>query len=316
MLSNANEAATASPSLSKDARFKLGDGRTIPCVGFGTYQIQQEVCAPIVSGALGLGYPHIDTAEIYGNEAACGEALAASGIPRENVFLTTKLWPGWGSPDQSKNRESTVASCRESLRKLGVEQVDLYLIHAPLGGGKEGRLAQYEGLVECQRLGLCASIGVSNFGIAHLTEIEDAGLPPPAANQLELHPYCQKRELLAYMARKQILPIAYSSLAPLSNWREGQQSGKSDASRAVPSPIIAIAARQEGRGKSEAACLLRYALQKGWPILPKSMSQTRAEANLDLFSFELSAEDMAEMDAMDRDETMAWPDGMDPCKVP
>ena len=120
-------------------------------------------------------------------------ALAASGVSREELYVTTKLWPGnpdWNQPP--KSFEQTVECCEASVRKLGLERCDLYLIHTPLGGGKEGRLAQYRGLVECQKRGLCTSIGVSNYGVAHLEEIAAEGLPLPAANQLELHPMSQK----------------------------------------------------------------------------------------------------------------------------
>lgn len=291
--------------LTADSRYALGDGSTMPCIGFGTYQIKDEDCQSPVEEALKLGYRHIDTAEIYKNESACGRALVASGVAREDVYITTKLWPGnpaWGM--EPKTFESTIDSCRASLTKLGVEKVDLYLIHTPLGGGPECRLAQYRGLVECQRLGMCGSIGVSNYGIAHLQEIEAAGLPAPAANQIELHPFCQKREILAYMREKGILPIAYSSLAPLSTWRSGQQSAKTDVAREAASPIAAIAGRHDG--VSEAQCLLRYALQKGWCILPKSINQERIRTNLNSCSLALTEADMAELDSLDRDEALAF----------
>ena len=301
-------ASTVSP-LTKDSRLTLGDGRTMPVIGFGTYQIKEEECEAPVHTALRLGYRHVDTAQVYGNEEACGRALAASGVSREELYVTTKLWPGnpdWNQPP--KSFEQTVECCEASVRKLGLERCDLYLIHTPLGGGKEGRLAQYRGLVECQKRGLCTSIGVSNYGVAHLEEIAAEGLPLPAANQLELHPMSQKAALLAYMAERGILPIAYSSLAPLSNWRVGQQSAKSDAQRAdvANSGVGAIAAKYRVVGRSEAQVLLRYALQKGWAILPKSVSEVRAAANLDVFSFALSDADMAALDAMERGATFAF----------
>ena len=163
---------------------------------------------------LQLKLPYHDLSVADGNEAGVGRAIAKVG--RDSVFITTKLWPGnpaWGQP--SKDMEGTVAACKESVAKLGVEQIDLYLTHGPFGG-KEARLAMYRGLVECQRLGLTKSIGVSNFDVAHLQELADAGLPAPAANQVELHPQLQRAELCDYMRSHKILPIAYSSLAPLS----------------------------------------------------------------------------------------------------
>ena len=181
--------------------------------------------------------------------------------------------------------------------------MDLYLIHTPLGGGKEGRLAQWRGLVECQRRGLCKSIGVSNFSVKHIEELLEAGLPVPAANQIELHPYTQKPELLAYMKKHGIGVIAYSSLAPLSTWREGEQSNKTDADRAEPSPFAAIAA---SHGWSEAKVLMRWALQRGFAILPKSTHKERIVANLDLFDGELTVDEMATMDALDRNQCFAF----------
>ena len=235
--------------------------------------------------------------------------------------MTTKLWPGNPNWDQEpKTLEQTVACCEESVRKLGVQKVDLYLTHTPLGGGRECRLQQYRGLLEAQRRGLATSIGVSNYGIQHLQEIEAAGLPLPAANQLELHPMNQKAALLAFMRGRRILPIAYSSLAPLGTWRVGQQCSKTDEQRAahgaagadlggglggrVGAVLGAVAERHGGR--SEAQVLLRWALQKGWPILPKSVSEGRAEANLQLFGFELSDADMAALDALETGETFAF----------
>ena len=292
-------------ALSKETRFALADGRGIPCIGFGTYQIKEEECEAPVTCALKLGYRHIDTAQAYENEEACGRALAASQVPREEIFITTKLWPG--NPDWNqapKTYEETIECCEASISKLGIQTCDLYLIHTPLGGGKDSRLAQYQGLLECQRRGYCTSIGVSNYGVKHLQEIADAGLPLPATNQLELHPLNQKTELLTYMKQKGILPIAYSSLAPLSSWRAGQQSSKSEEQRARNVGIGRVASKYNG--KSEAQILLRYALQKGWAILPKSVNETRTLENLDVFSFSLSNADMEELDSMETGETFAF----------
>jgi 2,5-diketo-D-gluconate reductase A len=207
-----------------------------------------------------------------------------------------------------KTLETTVESCRDSLKQLQLDYVDLYLIHTPLGGGKEGRLAQYQGLVECQRLGLCKSIGVSNFGINHFIELEEAGLPMPSCNQIELHPFCQKPELVNYMTSRNIGIIAYSSLAPLSTWREGQQSAKNASARIEPSPFADIATKHD---ISEATLLLRWALQRGFAILPKSTHEDRIASNIDLFQYEggkheLSEEEMAYLNSLDKNEFMAF----------
>ena len=287
--------------------FELGDGKRIPDVGFGTFQIPPTDSERCTTLALQIGYRHIDTAEFYQNESGVGKALLASGLERDSVFVTTKLDPGaviWGQT--AKTYETAVASCKQSLEALGLSYIDLYLIHTPLSG-KEGRLAQYTALLECQRLGLCKSVGVSNYEISHLQEIESAGLPPPAANQVELHPMCQKRALLDHMRARKILPIAYSSLAPLSSWREGYVAAftgsKSGDAKSTPDVIREIAERV---GVTEARLLLRYALQKGWPVLPKSVKEDRMRANLDLHSFHIPDAEMATLDAMDQDAAYAF----------
>ena len=282
--------------------FELGDGCRMPAIGLGTFQIPPEDAEAATTTALRLGYRHVDTAEFYRNEAGIGKALAASGLARDEVYVTTKL-----RDSEHKTGESTIAACKQSLANLGLDYVNLYLIHTPLSG-KEARLAQYSALVECKELGFCRSIGVSNYDIRHLQEISDAGLPPPAANQVELHPMCQKPELLEYMkANGKILPIAYSSLAPLSCWREGYTtmggSKSEQAKAATPAVVATIATRL---GVSEARLLLRYALQKGWPVLPKSVREDRIAANFDITSFSIPEQDMALLDGMEADSAMAF----------
>ena len=292
-------------------RFELGDGTTIPAVGFGTFQIPEPEAEEPVALALSAGYRHIDTAEMYANSAAIGRAIKSSGVTREDLFITTKV-------SSSSTFEDTISFCEQALQQLGVTQVDLVLVHTPFGG-KDVRLAKYRGLVEAQRRGLTRSIGVSNFGVKHIEELIAEGLPTPAANQLELHPLNQKRDLLEYMRAKKILPIAYSSLAPLSTWREGYASyGGSkavDATATVESPISTMAARI---GVSEARLMLRYALQKGWPILPKSVRDDRIRSNFDVNSVVIPDDDMKILDAMDSDAAFAFGNKeqpVDPCKA-
>ncbi|MCK5747593.1 MAG: aldo/keto reductase [Oricola sp.] len=202
--------------------FALNENVSIPAVGFGTYLISSEDAPEVIQTAIECGYRHIDTASGYRNETAVGEGiqagLASTGLSRSDIFVTAKLWPGnsaWG--DAPKTHEQTLAECDASLERLGLDYVDLYLIHAPYGGAE--RLSQWRALVELQTAGKARSIGVSNFNRGHLDEIRTAGLPTPDANQIELHPWSQKPELLAYMAENGIAPIAYSSLVPLSTWR-------------------------------------------------------------------------------------------------
>jgi 2,5-diketo-D-gluconate reductase A len=311
-------------SSSKEKRVRtrtLAEGVEIPLLGFGTYLIPDGAAAAAVREAIRAGYRHIDTAEGYENEAGVGagirQALASEGLARDEVFVTTKLWPGnpaWGQ--SAKTTASTVASLDQSLARLGLDHVDLYLIHAPFE--RDQRLAQWRGLVELRRQGKARAIGVSNFRVEHLEELKAAGLPTPAANQLELHPWSQKPALVRYLEAGGITPIAYSSLVPLSTWRsaEGQASAKTDQMKAegrrADSPFKVMAGKY---GVSEAQVLLRWAIQKGYPVLPKSTDPVRIRQNADVFGFDLDAADMAAIEAMDRGDGVAWASG-DPTRAP
>ena len=299
----------------------LTTGVEIPYLGFGTYLIADDEVAAAVSEAIHAGYRHIDTAEGYQNESGVGAAIKQSleseKLTRADLFVTTKLWPGnpaWGQP--AKTTESTVASLDESLERLGLDYVDLYLIHVPFE--REQRLAQWGGLVELQRQGKARAIGVSNFSIKHIEELKAAGLPTPAANQIEIHPWSQKPELVRYLNDNAITPIAYSSLVPLSTWRtaDGHDSGKSDQMKAdgeqADAPFKVMAQKY---GVAEAQVLLRWAVQKGYPVLPKSTNPDRIRTNADIFGFTIDDEDMAAIEKMDRGDGVAWATG-DPTKAP
>ena len=300
--------------------FPLSGNVAIPAVGFGTYLVPTDDAPDTVATAIGIGYRHIDTAEGYRNEEGVGAGLRAGmareGLSRQDLFVTTKLWPGnpeWGQTP--KSMEETMASCRASLERLGLDQVDLYLIHSPQGGA--ARLDQWRALVELKHRGLARAIGVSNYKRSHLEEIADAGLPAPDANQIELHPWSQKPDLVAYLRDKGIAPLAYSSLVPLSTWRAdpGQDSAKTDAMRAegarADSPFVRMARKY---GVSEAQVLLRWGVQSGFAVLPKSGNPVRMRQNLDLFSFEIDDADMALIATMDRGDGLAWATG-DPSLV-
>ena len=293
----------------------------IPYLGFGTYLIANDVVAAVVSEAIRAGYRHIDTAEGYQNESGVGagirQALESEGLVRSDLFVTTKLWPGnpaWGQP--AKTTASTVTSLNESVERLGLDYVDLYLIHAPFD--RDQRLAQWRGLVELKRQGKARAIGVSNFSIQHIEELKAAGLPLPVANQIELHPWSQKPELVRYLNDNAITPIAYSSLVPLSTWRtaKGQDSAKTDQMKAegaqADAPFKVMAKKY---GVSEAQVLLRWAIQKGYPVLPKSTNPERIRKNADIFGFNVDDQDMAAIEKMDRGDGVAWTTG-DPTKAP
>ncbi|MFT5202592.1 MAG: 2,5-diketo-D-gluconate reductase A [Candidatus Aldehydirespiratoraceae bacterium] len=290
----------------------LGPHLTMPQVGFGTYLIDDAAVEGAVLRALRAGYRHIDTAEAYRNEPgvgrAIGQAISDGAIARDDVFVTTKLWPGnpqWG--DASKDYASTIRSFDTSLGLLGLDHLDLYLIHAPFGG--ENRVEQWRALVDLRESGKVRAIGVSNFTQAHIEELTNAGLAMPDANQIELHPWSQKPELVGYLQSSSITTIAYSSLVPLSTWRidPGQDSAKTDEMRAATESPFRSQAKKYG--VTEAQFLLRWAVQQGFGVLPKTTNASRLTQNLDLHGFEIDSEDMAEIATMDRGEGLAWATG-------
>ncbi len=296
--------------------FPLNPTTDIPAVGFGTYLVSPEDAPSAIQTAIEIGYRHIDTASGYHNEEAVGAGiragLAATGLSRADLFVTGKLWPGnpdWG--DAPKSYEQTLAECEASLELLGFGYVDLYLIHAPYGGAE--RLSQWRALMELQKAGKVRSIGVSNFNQSHLDEIKAAGLKMPDANQIELHPWSQKPDLLAYMAENGIAPIAYSSLVPLSTWRtkEGQASAKTDDMKADGVVFVEMARKYN---VTEAQFLLRWGVQNGFAVLPKSLNPERMRQNIDLAGFEISNADMETVRTMDRGDGVAWATG-DPSKA-
>lgn len=301
--------------MSDSEIIQLVGGVELPTVGFGTYLIPDAAAEHTVFQALRLGYRHVDTAEGYNNERGVGSALLKAldelNLSRSEVFVTTKLWPGnpaWGGPPKSP--AEVLAALVASLDRLQTEYVDLYLTHAPFAGPQ--RLDQWRALLELKDGGRARAVGVSNFGVGHLEEIVAAGLPLPEVNQIELHPWSQKPELIDYMERKGIRAIAYSSLVPLASWRdeEGQESAKTAEMKAAgtqaDSPFKAMATKY---GVSEAQVLLRWAVQRGFGVIPKSTQEERMRQNLDLFSFEIDASDMEAMAQMDRGEGVAWAAG-------
>lgn len=296
----------------------LGDDVELPMVGFGTYLVPDDDVAAAVGTALRVGYRHVDTAGAYGNETGVGRAIRTAlddgTLVRDGLFVTTKLAPG--NPDRGQptlTTADTLAAFDASLDRLALDHVDLYLVHAPFDPAQ--RLATWRGLIELREQGRTRSIGVSNFSARHIQDLWDAGLPTPDANQLELHPWSQKPELVDWLVDHGIQPIAYSSLVPLATWRRAPGHASAKTPRMVAdaqhSPFAAMADRH---GVTEAQVLLRWGIQKGYPVLPKSTDPTRIRENLDLFSFTLDDADMAAIEEMDRDAAVAWPIG-DPTLV-
>ncbi len=263
------------------ARLRLNDGNALPVVGLGVWQTTPgRVTRETVRYALQLGYRHVDTARIYGNEADVGQALRESGVPRDEVSIVTKLW----NQDQGYARARRAFD--ESLAELGIDVVDLYLLHWPV---EKRRLESWKMLEELKLEGRARSIGVSNFTVRHLEELMATARIVPAVNQVEFHPFLVQRELLEFCRRHGILVTAYSPLA------HGQGVGHA--------ALTAIGRRYE---KSSAQVMIRWAIQHGAAVIPKSTRRDRILENALVFDFELSAEEMAEIDALDRGLRTCW----------
>ncbi len=254
----------------------LNDGTTIPQLGFGVFKVEPEDTERVVSDALEVGYRHIDTAKAYDNEAGVGRAIAASGIPRDELYVTTKLW------NSDQGNEKALAAIDRSLGELGLDHVDLYLIHWPSphrGLYVESWLA----LEQIQAAGKATSIGVSNFKPHHLKDVLDVATVVPAVNQIEFHPYFQQREVAEFNAQHGVVSESWSPLG------QGQL---------VDEPLVASIA--EEHGKSLAQVILRWHLQLGHVVIPKSNHRPRMVENLDIFDFELNDGELATITMLDR----------------
>jgi 2,5-diketo-D-gluconate reductase A len=258
-------------------RITLNDGFTIPQLGFGVFLVKPDEAERIVSDALEVGYRHIDTAAIYGNEDGVGRAIAASGIPRDELFVTTKLW------NNDQGTQSAFDAIDRSLEKLQLDRVDLYLIHWP-APKQDLYLESWLALERIREQGKTTSIGVSNFQIDHLERIIGASSTVPAVNQIELHPAFTQVALRTFARDK---GIAIESWGPL-----GQ--GKYDLFAMAP-----IAGAAAELGKTPAQVVIRWHLQSGLIVFPKSNSRERIAENFDVFDFELSPAQMSAIDALD-----------------
>jgi len=257
----------------------LNNGVEIPQFGFGVYQVKPEETAQAVQTALEVGYRHIDTAEMYGNEAGVGEGIRNSGIPREEVFVTSKLNNGFHA------REDALRAFDGTLAALQFDFVDLFLIHWPLPGIDVDYVETWKAMEEIYRSGRAKSIGVSNFNAHHLRKLHGETEIVPAVNQIEVHPYLAQEELRAFNAEHQIATEAWSPIA----------QGK-----VLDDPAIVRIAERVGR--TPAQVTLRWHVQRGDIVFPKSVTRSRIEENFAIFDFELSEDDLREINALDRAE--------------
>ena len=256
----------------------LNDGHTIPQLGFGVFQIPPEDTAEAVSEALEVGYRHIDTAEMYGNEQGVGEAVRASGLDRADVFVTSKLSNAFHRPDDARR------AFDETLEALGFDYVDLFLIHWPLPTLYDGDfVSTWRTLEEFRRDGRARSIGVSNFQVAHLERLAAETDTVPAVNQIELHPYFLNDEVRRYGESRGVATEAWSPIA----------QGK-----VLDDPVIAGIAERVDR--SPAQVVLRWHLQRGSIVFPKSTTPSRIRENFELFDFELAPQDIQKISALDQ----------------
>lgn len=263
------------------ATLPLRSGGVIPQVGLGVWQAPRGgVTRDAVQTALRLGYRHIDTARIYGNEAEVGEGIRQSGLPRTEVFVTTKLW------NEDQGFDNALRAFDASLQRLGLDYVDLYLLHWPVAGK---RLDSWRALERIKSEGRAKHIGVSNFLVPHLNELFDASREVPDVNQIEIHPFLQHRETRALCAKHRIVVEAYS---PLTHGRR------------MDDPTIATIAREVSR--TPAQVLLRWGVQHGLVTLPKSTREARIAENAAIFDFTLSEDAMKRLDALDEGSATGW----------
>jgi len=269
--------AAAIPSVT------LNDDNTMPVIGLGVGELSDADTEESVSAALEAGYRLIDTASAYGNEAAVGRAIASSGVPRSELFVTTKL----ATSDQGF--QSSQDALKESLERLDLDYVDLYLIHWP--AGEQGKYVDsWGGLMSSQGAGLTRSIGVANFNEEHLSNIVDLSFVAPVVNQIELHPLLNQAELRAVNESRGVVTEAYGPLG---------------VGRLLDNPTIVSIA--EAHGKTPAQTLIRWSIQLGNVVIPRSSSPERVRSNLEVFDFELTDDEMATLNGLD-DGTRFRPD--------
>lgn len=268
---------------------QMNNGNTIPAIGFGVFRTKEgEEAYNVVTWALKAGYNHIDTARIYGNEESVGRAMKDSGVAREDIFLTTKLW------NDDIRAERTAEAFEESLKRLGTDYVDLYLIHWPV----DKRDIAWTEMENLYKAGKIRNIGVSNFHKHHLEELEKTWNIVPAVNQIESHPYFQNQELIDYCLSRGIQVQVWSPLG-----------GSRTASIREDETIKGIADKY---GKTPTQVIIRWHLQRGVVVLPKSTHENFINENINVFDFELTEEDMKTINSLERGTRVgADPDNFD-----
>ncbi len=270
---------TTVPSLT------LNNGVELPALGLGVFQTPPDETRDAVRAALDAGYRHIDTAAAYGNEREVGEAVHASGLDRSDVFLETKIWISDYGYDE------TLHGFQKSAGKLGVEQIDLLILHQALPSAFDRTLEAYRALETLLADGQVRAIGVSNFMVEHLTTLLDRASVVPAVNQIELHPYFAQPEVQAFGAEHGILTQAWSPIGGITFYRDGEHTST------LQDPVIGDIA--SAHGKTPAQVMLRWGIQHGRSVIPKSTKESRIAENFDVFDFELTSDEMAAIDALD-----------------
>ena len=274
--------------------FALNNGVTLPQIGFGVYQTPPEETMVAVQAALEVGYRHIDTAAAYGNEKGVGEALRRSGFDRSDVFVETKVWVTDYGYDQ------TLHAFEKASAKLGLEQIDLLILHQANPTEFDKTIASYKALETLLADGKLRAIGVSNFLPVRLERLLNETEVVPTVNQIEVHPYTQQRELQDFNRAHGILTQAWSPIGGLRTYSNGD----------TPLTNPTIVAIGEAHGKSPAQVMLRWHIQEGRQVIPKSVKPAHIAENFDVFDFELSGDELAAIDALEQGMTMV-PDELD-----
>jgi diketogulonate reductase-like aldo/keto reductase len=266
----------------------LNNGVQMPALGLGVFQTPPEETRAAVEAALRTGYRHIDTAAAYGNEREVGEGIHNSGVARDEVFLETKIWISDYGYDE------TLHGFDKSAAKLGVDQIDLLILHQALPSAFDKTLDAYRALETLLADGKVRAIGVSNFMVDHLTQLLDTAKVVPAVNQIEVHPYFQQRQVQEFGAEHGILTQAWSPIGGITFYRDGSHGST------LEDPVIGNIA--EAHDKSPAQVMLRWHLQQGRSVIPKSTKPQRIAENFDVFDFDLTGGELAAIDRLDTDQ--------------